>query len=144
MEQIYGNRSCLVAVDERSSDARGYIKSICDLSVENVSVIKCEASSIRSNHLHKTDSHLMYVVSGKIDYFYEFNEVLYYFPVLPGQLVFTPPQEWHATVFPETSLIIAISHFGRTPSAYERDTERKTIISTDNYPAMLELAIKDV
>lgn len=143
MEEVFGSRSRIVSVDERSEDARGYIRSICDLAVENVSMIKCEAGSIRSNHLHRTDSHLMYVVSGRIDYFYELDGDVHYFPVLPGHLVFTPPQEWHATVFPEESLIVAISHRGRTPQAYELDTERKVIISADNYNAMLRSAIKD-
>ena len=65
------NKSTLFKNVLRDKDERGEILSIVDHNVSNVSIIKCKANTIRSNHYHLTDWHLMYVLSGKIDYFFK-------------------------------------------------------------------------
>ena len=60
------NKSTLFKNILRDQDDRGEILSIVDHNVSNVSIIKCNANTIRSNHYHLTDWHLMYVLSEKL------------------------------------------------------------------------------
>ena len=55
----------------RNEDIRGSIKSIVDYKISNVSIITSNSNSIRSNHYHIKDFHFMYVLEGKIDYFFK-------------------------------------------------------------------------
>jgi len=124
------NVSHVIDIEERSVDERGSITSIMDGSFSNISIIKCNPDSIRSNHLHHNDTHHMYVLDGQIDYFYKDERgELQYFKVLPGQTVYTPSNEMHATYFPvETTLIVA-SKNPRDQESYESDTVREEIIT---------------
>ena len=52
----------------------------------------------------------MYVLSGKIDYFYKEieSDIINYLEVKNGDNIFTPPLEIHATYFPvETKLVVS-------------------------------------
>ena len=86
----------------RDKDKRGEILSIIDETIRNVSLISCNTKSIRSNHYHKTDWHFIYVLEGKIDYFYKKinSKKIGYFEVKKGDNIFSPPLEIHATFFP--------------------------------------------
>ena len=64
------SKSKLFKNESRNKDERGEIKSIVDAKISNVSIITCNANSIRSNHYHKKDFHFMYVLKGKINYFF--------------------------------------------------------------------------
>ena len=64
-------KSTLIKSITRDIDQRGNIISIVDDTIQNVSLITCNAGSIRSNHYHKKDFHYMYVLEGEIDYFYK-------------------------------------------------------------------------
>ena len=55
----------------RNADSRGEIISLIDQKTSNISIIKSSAGSIRSNHFHKKDWHYMYILNGKMDYFYK-------------------------------------------------------------------------
>ena len=52
-------KSKLINSLTRDNDARGNIVSIVDDDIKNVSIITCNAGSIRSNHFHKKDYHYM-------------------------------------------------------------------------------------
>lgn len=124
----------------RDKDSRGQILSIVDEQVSNVSIIHCNSDSIRSNHYHLTDWHMMYVLSGKIDYFFKAinSDVIEYLAVNIGDNIFTPPMEIHATYFPvETSLIVS-SLNPRDQKTYESDTVRVEFIDSSNVKSMLK------
>ena len=63
--------SKLFSNSQRDSDLRGEILSIVDTKIQNVSIITSNANVIRSNHYHKKDFHFMYVLEGKMDYFFK-------------------------------------------------------------------------
>ena len=72
MENILKKKSSFkVKTKLRDKDERGSILSICDIPCKNVSIINCNKNTIRSNHYHKKDYHIMHVVKGEIDYFYK-------------------------------------------------------------------------
>ena len=51
--------SCILNSNIRNEDLRGSIVSIVDRKIQNVSIIKCNANTIRSNHYHLTDLQLI-------------------------------------------------------------------------------------
>ena len=118
----------------RSVDTRGQIKSIVDAEINNVSLIKCNSNSIRSNHYHKKDFHFMYVLKGVINYFFsdlEMNNIKY-LRVETGQTIFTPCLEIHSTHFPVDTTLIVSSGFPRDQKTYESDTVRVDFINEEN------------
>ena len=123
----------------RDNDIRGSIVSIVDDVVQNVSLITCNAGSIRSNHYHKKDFHYMYVLEGEIDYFYKElnNDVVHYFKVKKNDIIFTPKNEIHATFFPLKTKLIVSSMLPRDQETYENDTVRVEFINNDNLQFMI-------
>ena len=123
----------------RDNDIRGSIVSIVDDVVQNVSLIECNAGSIRSNHYHKKDFHYMYVLEGEIDYFYKElnNDVVHYFKVKKDDIIFTPKNEIHATFFPLRTKLIVSSMLPRDQETYENDTVRVEFINNDNLQFMI-------
>ena len=63
--------SKLIKNNIRDNDVRGEILSIVDFKVSNVSIISCNENTIRSNHYHLKDFHFMYILEGKMEYFYK-------------------------------------------------------------------------
>ena len=123
----------------RDQDERGEILSIVDDKVSNVSIIKCNAQTIRSNHYHLTDWHLMYVLKGRIDYFFRKIDVedVNYLEVNQGDNIFTPPMEIHATYFPIETTLIVSSLNPRDQKTYESDTIRVEFVNLNNIQEML-------
>ena len=124
----------------RNKDSRGSILSICDIPCKNVSIIYCKKNTIRSNHFHKKDYHIMYVQEGEIDYFYrEINsKKLKYLKVKKDELIFTPPNEIHSTFFPKNTKLIVSSKNPRDQATYEKDTTRVEIITKSNIKELLK------
>ena len=128
----------------RDQDERGEILSIVDQNISNVSIIKCNANTIRSNHYHLTDWHFMYVLRGKIDYFYkeiDSNEI-HYLEVTKGDNIFTPSLEIHATYFPVETKLVVSSLNPRDQVTYEKDTIRVEIVNFNNVHELLKMHSK--
>ena len=128
----------------RDKDVRGSILSICDIPCKNVSIINCNKNSIRSNHFHKKDYHIMYVLKGEIDYFFKKrnSKKINYIKVKKNELIFTPPNEIHTTFFPKNSTLIVSSKNPRDKSTYENDTTRVEFITKSNVKKMIKNARK--
>ena len=132
--------SKLIDNNNRSFDQRGQIKSIVDCSISNVSIITCNQNSIRSNHYHKKDFHFMYVLEGKINYFFSDLEMknINYLKVCKGDTIFTPHLEIHSTHFPIETTLIVSSGFPRDQKTYEEDTVRVDFINEKNIDLYLK------
>ena len=92
-----------------SSDSRGTMMNLFDHNVQNVT-FSSNAKSIRSNHYHINDWHYIYILKGKIDYFYgnidcELDE-LKYMSLNEGECVFTPNNEFHTTFSVDTEILV--------------------------------------
>ena len=131
---MYSNESTLVNFTDIHKDARGAISSIVNEACNNVSIIETIAGSIRSNHYHKKDWHYMLVLEGSLEYFYFSNisKKVRFINVLPGQIIFTPNLEIHATYFPDQSKMVVVSGFLRDNVTYENDTVRIDFINHHN------------
>ena len=131
---MLSKESTLVNFTDVHSDTRGSILSIVNEACNNVSIIETTSGSIRSNHYHKKDWHYMMVLEGNLEYFYYSNifKKVKYINVSPGQIIFTPNLEIHATHFPDKSKLIVVSGFLRDSKTYESDTVRLDFINHDN------------
>ena len=126
--------SMLIKNNIRDNDVRGEILSIVDFKVSNVSIISSNENTIRSNHYHLKDFHFMYILEGKMEYFYKstINDEIRHFSVSPGDNVFTPNMEIHATYFPIYTRMIVSSGFPRDQKTYEEDTVRVKFLNHQN------------
>ncbi len=125
----------LVKLDDAHKDDRGYIQSLVNFPMKNLSLISSKKGAVRSNHYHLTDWHYMYVLSGSFDYFYRptnTNDELKSVRVVAGEMVFTPPMEDHATVFLEDCDLLAMSRNPRDQEAYEQDVRRVVLVDPEN------------
>ena len=141
MNNIIKKRSSFIIKTKlRNKDSRGSILSICDIPCKNVSIINCKENTIRSNHYHKKDYHIMYVVKGEIDYFYKKikGDKINYLKVKKNDLIYTPPMEIHATYFPKNTVLIVSSKNPRDQATYERDTVRVEMINKKNIKILLK------
>lgn len=138
MSNVFKN-SKLVKNVQRDLDKRGQILSLVNTNIQNVSIIKCNKNSIRSNHYHKKDWHYMYVLEGRINYFYKKinSSILNYKLVNKGDNIFTPPKEIHATHFPVKTILIVCSKNKRNKTNYEKDTVRIELININNLKKIL-------
>lgn len=126
----------------RSEDSRGSIVSIVEEKMNNISIIKCNSQSIRSNHFHIKNWHFMYVLGGVMEYFFENKNKIFFIKLKKGDLVFTPPKELHATYFPVRTLLLVASKNKRDQKTYEKDTVRKKFIDFKNIKSIKANATK--
>ena len=134
------SKSKLFKNESRNKDERGEIKSIVDTKISNVSIITCNANSIRSNHYHKKDFHFMYVLKGKINYFFSDLEMknIKFLKIKQGDTIFTPKMEIHATHFPVETTLIVSSGFPRDQKTYEKDTVRVEFLNDANLKYLMD------
>ncbi|MDC0195469.1 hypothetical protein OAJ80_00890 [Candidatus Thioglobus sp.] len=125
----------LVELDSAHKDNRGYIQSLVNFPMKNLSLISSKKGAVRSNHYHLTDWHYMYVLSGSFDYYFRptgSKKELQCIRVKVGEMIFTPPMEDHATVFLEDCDLLAMSRNPRDQEAYEEDVRRVILIDPEN------------
>ena len=134
------SKSKLFKNESRNKDERGEIKSIVDAKISNVSIITCNANSIRSNHYHKKDFHFMYVLKGKINYFFSDLEKknIKFLKIKKGDTIFTPKMEIHATHFPVDTTLIVSSGYPRDQKTYEEDTVRVEFLNETNLEFLID------
>ena len=113
-----------------SKDRRGIFYDICNVDFKNVSIITSKKNSIRSNHYHLKDAHYIYILEGKMRYYYsKVNNIKIKSKILnSGDIVFTPALEIHTTKFLTDSKILVISMHKRSKKFYEADTIRYQLI----------------
>ena len=112
-------------------DDRGFIQSLVNFPMKNLSLISSKRGSVRSNHYHVTDWHYMYVLSGSFDYYYRPTgsvEAPKVITLKAKEMVFTPPMEEHATVFLEDTQLLVMSRNPRDQESYEADVKRVILI----------------
>ncbi len=93
----------------------------------SVVVISSRKGTVRANHRHHQDSHLCYLVSGKMLYLERKpgaarpnKRVI----VGAGEAVFTPPKVDHAMKFLKDTVFITVADRHRSQADYEKDLVR--------------------
>ena len=118
-------------------DERGRIIDVSDLEFHGLQIIESKKGSVRSNHYHKRGGHLLYVVSGKMEYIE--CPVIPLNAILAGQLkteestkrivgagesVFTRHLIAHKTTFLEDTIMVCCPTMRRTDGGYLDDLVR--------------------
>ena len=109
------------------TDDRGIIQNIINKTFNHVAMIQSKKGSIRSNHYHLTNSHYMYVVSGKMEYWErDVNDSDGNYITVDvceaGEMVLTGPNVIHKTVFLEDTVLMTFAANYRGPEFDKDDT----------------------
>lgn len=101
---------------------RGEIIPIAEGDFKTVLLIKSRKGAKRANHYHKTDTHIMYILSGKARYVetggIQCGSFVVDRIVGPGDQITTIPHVAHAMEFLEDSEMIVCSVSERNPEQY--------------------------
>ena len=108
-------------------------------TVGGVSLIESNEGAIRSNHWHREDAHVLYVIKGAMLYFEaEYSEPMQ-LPTIPtpylvreGSAIYTGSKKLHATAFERETLLLSISRQGRTHDSHEQDVVRVPWVTPDH------------
>ena len=118
----------LVPLGDKFEDERGVIQNLLFTDVKTVSLIVSKKGTERSNHYHKTDWHYLYVLQGEMEYYErELSEQFLGKPIVvkAGQMVFTPPNVVHKTVFTKDTTLLSCAKNVRSYELHEADTVRE-------------------
>lgn len=114
-------------IQETYKDERGYINILTHKNFSSCMEVFSKKKTIRANHYHKKDTHYIYVLSGKILFFYRDrskNSKLRFHIVKKGDLFFTKSNQDHMAYFLKDTHFIAYSSEKRTHFNYEKDLVR--------------------
>jgi dTDP-4-dehydrorhamnose 3,5-epimerase-like enzyme len=105
-------------------DERGIIQNIINASFNHVGIITSKKGCTRSNHYHLTNSHYMYIISGKMEYWErDLNSDIITMDICePGEMVFTGSKLVHKTVFLEDTVMMTFAANYRGPEFDKNDT----------------------
>lgn len=107
-------------------DARGSITNIAIGEYSTISLIRSLAGTHRSKHYHRADSHVLYVLEGRMVYWERELDGEYGDAKLVGQgeAIYTGPLLVHQTFFPMNTTLISMSKKPRDHQSHESDVVR--------------------
>ena len=124
-------------------DERGIIQNITTSGAQSVALLTSKSGSSRASHVHRSDDHLAWVVSGCIEYWWrdvmildgkvvsaEMSEVRSVI-VEAGQAFYTPRHVAHTMFFPVDTTFLTISCKARTHEEHEADLIRVPSLKPD-------------
>lgn len=115
----------IVPADAVYADSRGKIIALPYFNTAGTMVIESQPGAVRGNHYHLNESHLLYVVSGRMHYIEEdAAQKTTVAEVGPGESVISPKGAPHATVFPEYTVFVTLSDRDRRGHRYEDEVVR--------------------
>ena len=120
-----------IPLEESFDDSMGHIQPLVNFPMKNLSMIFSHKNSIRSNHCHFTDWHYMYTIYGSFDYYYRphgSDEEPKLEKFSKGEMVFTPPNEDHACIFTEDTLLVVARRNPRDQETSESDVVRIELV----------------
>lgn len=121
-----------------ADDDRGIIEQLSKEGYDSVLRITSKKGTVRANHYHHKDSHVCYVLKGKIRYvehdLLSDGSVNSAAPqrewtIEAGQCFYTPPLVAHAMEFLEDTEFLAISPRTGDSKEYEHDLVRVTLVN---------------
>jgi oxalate decarboxylase/phosphoglucose isomerase-like protein (cupin superfamily) len=106
-------------------DQRGRIITLPTFTTLETTLIESRAGAVRGNHYHLDESHLMYIVTGRMIYLEQSDSTeLQVVELGPGESVVTPAGAAHCTLFPEDTVFVTLSDALRADGAYETSVVR--------------------
>ncbi len=107
-------------------NAAGSITNLAIGEFRTVSLIRSLAGSYRSRHYHSSDSHVLYVLEGRMVYWERELDGEYGEPIVveQGESVHTGPLMVHQTYFPVNTVLISAAKNSRDHESHENDLVR--------------------
>ena len=119
-------------IDERGCILRP-LNDIIKEKIRSVSIITSNGGMIRGNHYHKKETHYMYIVEGKMDYYEKLITKPKSKPkkvsLKKGDMVYTSALYTHAVKFHTSGTVIYFSTAHRTKKGDLGDTFKEVVIS---------------
>lgn len=121
-----------------ADDDRGIIEQLSREGYDSVLRITSKKGTVRANHYHQKDSHICYVLKGKIRYVeqdllpggsLDLNSPMREYIVEQGQCFYTAPMIAHAMEFLADTEFLAISPRTGDAQEYETDLIRVELIN---------------
>ena len=115
------------------------------LGAGGVAIIESRKGTIRSNHWHRTDAHILYVLRGAMLYF-ELDHVPSPgdlgtppkpYLVHEGSAVLTTERRLHATAFERDTTLLSISRLSRTHESHEGDVVRVPWLNPEHMKTLI-------
>jgi dTDP-4-dehydrorhamnose 3,5-epimerase-like enzyme len=125
-------------------DTRGWLKKIIDGNFSSCIEVYSKKGTIRANHYHRKDKHFIYVISGKILYFYKDrkkNAKVQIKKMNKGDLFYTPAMQEHMAYFLKPTHFLAFSTRKRTQFDYEKDLIR---VNMEKYLDVKKSILKNI
>ena len=119
-----------VVIPQSFLDERGEIINIADGMLGDVAVIHSKINTVRANHVHESDWHLSYCLTGSLNYSYHVVEKVQTIRIGAGNLFFTPAGVPHRMDFIEDTTLVVVSRNSRKKEKYEEDT-RKYVLNIE-------------
>jgi hypothetical protein len=123
-----------VPLPEAFANGAGRIQNLLLKPMQSVAVIHSIKGAIRANHIHKTDWHYAFVVSGVVWYFERpigSKEIPPPRMFVAGQMFFTPPMKEHAMLFGAESVIFTFAKNVRSREEHEADLVRVSFVTPE-------------
>jgi dTDP-4-dehydrorhamnose 3,5-epimerase-like enzyme len=131
----------IVTLEPPFVDKRGAIQNLTTSGAKSVAIITSKAGTERASHVHKTDDHLAFVISGRIEYWWQdvvlVDDItnpgrkkvvdvgeLKHVVVEAGQAFYTPRHVAHTMHFLEDTTFATISCQSRNHADHEADLIR--------------------
>lgn len=110
-------------------DPRGDITPVAEGIWRFVMLLESKKGTVRANHWHKTDAHVMHIISGEAKYYEENKDGELDIQLMgPGDSVFTGPGIPHAIEFLEDTLMVVCTKNPRDYESYMGDLVKKQIL----------------
>lgn len=103
------------------NEERGRIIPVADGDFKTVMIIESKKGAIRANHFHRSDSHIMHIVSGCMRYVEEHHGFLEEKTLRAGDSVLTLPGIPHAAEFLEDTVMVVAAKNARDTATYMAD-----------------------
>lgn len=114
-----------LSIPQSFTDERGMIINIADGALGDVAIIESAKNSVRANHVHKSDWHLSFCITGSLVYSFEdSNRIVSSMKISKGELFFTPEKVPHRMDFLEDTILVVVSRNSRLQEKYEEDTKK--------------------
>ena len=114
-------------------DARGRITDILDgVRINSVTLVRSKKATVRGNHFHKKTIQYLYVLQGKVKYYFRKGKgPVRSVTLSPGDCGVSPPGEIHTIVSLTASHCLVLTCGPRHGTNYEADTFRPKIPLVD-------------
>ena len=104
------------------TDKRGTISNLLAWPIQHVALITSTPGAVRGNHVHQTDNHFTYLLSGRCRYTQIVGGVVESCAMEPGDLILTAAGIPHALVSHGDSVFLALCTAERMGGKYQEDT----------------------